>query len=138
MNNLMKHFFSFVLLVGFVSTSVYAGEPNVKSGMWKWSMTMQMAGMSFELPPTTYSSCLTKKDLIPQAPNTNEQCKMLKNRVTSDGVEWKMECRSEAGKSTSEGKMIYSKTRAKGEITVQTNGMTMVSKVSGHYIGNCN
>ena len=97
-----------------------------------------MAGMSFELPPTTYSACLTKKDLIPQAPNTNEQCKMLKNRVTSDGVEWKMECNSESGKSTSEGKMIYSKTRAKGEITVQTNGMTMVSKVSGHYIGNCN
>lgn len=138
MNKLLKHFFSVVLLVGFASMSVYAGEPNVKSGMWKWSMTMQMAGMSFELPPTTYSSCLTKKDLIPQASNTNKQCKMLKNRVTSDGVEWKMECSSEAGKSTSEGKMIYANTTAKGEITVITNGMTMVSKISGRYIGNCN
>ena len=137
MNKSTRYLFSFILILGFVSVILNAQEPKVKLGMWEWSMTMEMPGMSFNMSPITYESCLTKQDLIPQQTDPSQQCKMLHNKVTSSGVEWKVECTSEAGKSHSNGKVLYKYTTAKGKIEVLTNGMTMITKIKGHRIGAC-
>lgn len=134
MSKLIKYL---VVLVFLSSVSIKADSINAKPGMWKWSMTMQMVGMSFEMPPTTYTSCVTKKDLIPQQSNENQQCKVLKNNISNNSIEWKMECKSDAGMSISDGNIQYTKTTAKGEIKITTSGMTMISKISGKRIGAC-
>ena len=103
--------------------------------MWEWTSTMEVSGMSFPVPP--YSACLTKDDLIPQQSEENKDCKMLKNKVTRNSVTWKMECTTEGVKATSTGSIVYNKTTAKGKIEIQTNGMTMVSKMSGQRTGAC-
>ena len=128
-------FFITTLNVFFLSGSITASEPNIKAGEWKWTMTMEMAGM--QMPPVSYSSCITKKDLVPQQSNLDQQCKMLKNKTTNNSVEWEVECKSEAGKSISKGKMTYSGSTAKGNIDIITQGMTMKSKITGIRVGNC-
>ena len=114
-----------------------AGELNVKPGMWEWSTTMEMVGLPFTPPPMVYSSCVTEEDFIPQQSMDNKKCKMLENIVTSDSVEWKVECNNEGIKSVSTGKIVYSSTTAKGEIKVLTQGMEMISKITGKRTGNC-
>ena len=100
-------------------------------------MTMEMEGVAFTMPPIVYSNCLSKKDLIPEQSKENKDCKMLENKVTGNSIKWKMECKTEAGKSLSIGKITYNKTTAKGEIKVVTSNMTMISKLNGRYTGKC-
>ena len=133
MNKFIRNFF---VLSFFVIVSLSAKELDVKVGMWEWKGTMEMSGMSFPMP--SYSACLTKKDLVPKQPAENEDCKMLKNELTRNSVSWRMECASEGGKSISTGNILYNKTTAEGKIEIKVNGMTMISNISGHYIGSCN
>lgn len=135
MYKFIKYLLSVGLLAIMFSVSAYSKTPEVKEGMWSWSMTMEMAGM--QMPAMVYDDCVSKKDFIPQQKTPGQKCKMLKNKVSKEGVEWKMECTSEAGKSTSSGKIIYTKITAKGQIDVITQGMTMKSKITGKYTGKC-
>jgi hypothetical protein len=120
-------FLSFFL----IGVSANADEIDVKTGLWHWSMTMNMAGM--KMPPVKYTSVVTKEDLVPQQSNPNQQCKMLENRFEDDTVIWVVECRSEVGLSTSKGKIKYTKTTAEGEIVVITQDMSMKSIIKGHH-----
>lgn len=126
----------FVFVYGMFS-SLSASELNVKPGMWEWTTTMEMVGMPFTPPPMVYSSCVSKDEFIPQKSDENVDCKMLKQKITRDSVEWKMECNAESGTSLSEGKIFYSGTTAKGKVTVTTQGMIMISTFSGHRTGAC-
>ena len=135
MSRLITSFFIAMLHVYILSGCADANEPNIKAGEWQWTMTMEMAGM--QMPPIIYSSCVTKDDFVPQQSDPNQQCKMLKNKMTSNSVEWEIECKSEVGTSLSKGKMTYNGSTAKGEIDVITQGMTMKSKISGNRIGEC-
>lgn len=135
MKKLITSFFIAALYISFISGCADANEPNIKAGEWKWTMTMEMAGM--QMPPVSYSSCITKEDFVPQQSNPNQQCKVLKNKVTKNSVEWEIECKSEEGTSLSKGKMTYNGSTAKGEIDVIVQGMTMKSKITGKRIGAC-
>ena len=135
MKKLVASFLIAILPIYFLSGCADANEPNIKAGEWKWTMTMEMAGM--QMPPVTYSSCVTKEDFVPQQTDPNQQCEMLKNIVTDNGVIWEIECKSEVGTSLSKGEMIYNGSTAKGEINVVTQGMTMKSKITGNRIGSC-
>ena len=135
MNKLTRYIFSLTLFISFINAPVNASEPNIKIGMWEWNMVMEMQGM--QLPPVIYSSCVTKKDFIPQQTSPGQKCKTINSKVTKNGVEWKIECSSDNIKSLSEGKIIYSDTTAKGDIKVNTQGMHMISKINGRYTGIC-
>ena len=137
MNKLIRCFSSIAFFAYLVTAPACAAEPDVKLGMWKWKSTMEIVGMPFPVPPISYSDCLTKEDLIPKQPDDNQQCKMLDKKITSDSVEWKMECNGDAGKAVSEGKISYNGTSAKGEIKTSTQGMNMIVKLSGEHTGAC-
>ena len=81
---------------------------------------------------------MTKRDFIPQQDAQEEGCKMEDQKVTSKSVAWKMICNQEGGKSVSQGKIFYRGSTAQGEIKVYTQGMNMLSKISGKRIGKCN
>ncbi len=137
MKKFIKHFVLLAVFIFATITPLNATELNVKEGMWEWTTTMEMVGMPFTPPPMVYSSCVTKEDFIPEKSDENIDCKMLKKKITKNSVEWKMECSMEGAKSLSEGKMFYYGTTAKGEIKVTTQGMTMISKISGRRTGKC-
>ena len=137
MNTFIRYLFSLVLSLSFFGVSSNAQELNIKPGMWEWSMTMEMPGMSFKMPPITYESCITKQDLVPQQSNPAQQCEMLHYEVTNSSVQWKVECTDEDGKTLSNGEILYKNTRAQGSIEILTNGMTMIAKLNGHRTGVC-
>lgn len=137
MINLKYVLSSAALLASLTSIPAQAAEIDMKPGMWQWTMTTEMKGMPFALPPTTYSSCTTTEDLVPKQPKEPKGCKMLENKISGNDVTWKMECNGEGGQALSEGKMTYSGTTAKGEVQVTTQGMAMTSKISGLRTGEC-
>ena len=135
MSKLIKYILPITLSIFLFSMSACSDEPDVKPGMWSWSMTMEMAGM--KMPPITYTSCVTKEDLVPQQSTPNQDCKILEKSVEGNTILWTIECSSAGAKSMSKGKMTYTKDTAKGEIDVSTQGMEMKSRLSGKRIGNC-
>lgn len=137
MNYLKHNISSAILLACLISIPAQAAEVDIKPGMWRWTMTMEMKGMPFTLPPTTYSSCITKEDLVPEQSKQLKDCKILENKITGNSVSWKMECHTEGERVLSEGKMSYRDTTAKGKVQVTTHGIAMTSKISGQRTGNC-
>jgi len=133
MQKSMGYYLSILTLSTLLSVPAYSNSLDIKEGKWSWSMSMEMMGMM--MPPVTYDACVTKDDVVPQQQNQADGCKILQNKISNNTVTWKVECRGENGKSTSTGKLIYTKTTANGEIVVTTQGASMVSKLKGKYIG---
>lgn len=138
MGNCKKVLLLSVLLSAVGCSSSDASGVNMQPGMWEWTMTMDMPGMPMAMPPTVYSACLTKEDLVPKQPQDNQNCQVLKNKASGNSVEWKIECVIPGGgKSVSEGKMTYSGTTARGETKTHAQGMEMSSTMSGRRTGEC-
>ncbi|MDD5157149.1 DUF3617 family protein [Sulfurimonas sp.] len=132
MGGFIRNFFLFSF---FAVVSLSAKELDVEVGIWEWKSTMEMSGMSFVSP--SYSVCLTKKDLVPKQSEENKDCKMVENKISKNSVYWKMECTNDGVKSVSTGTILYNKTTANGKIEIDTNGMTMISNISGKRTGAC-
>ncbi len=126
----------FFVTLGAVATE--AKELDLKPGMWQWTTTMQMQEMGFSMPPITYSYCISEKDLIPtQSSQESKDCKLTQNKTVGNTVMWTVECTTEGEKSVSTGKMTYKKTTAEGKIEMTSQGMKMISTISGKRTGNC-
>jgi hypothetical protein len=125
--------FSFFACFAIVPLS--AEELDVEVGKWEWQGTVNMAGEIISVP--VYSTCLTKKDLIPKQSQENKYCKMVENKITKNRIDWKMECSGGNGQSTIIGHLFYNKTTAKGKIKTETSGMTIIANLIGQHIGSC-
>lgn len=134
------------LMVGsiFCITAVFA-EPNMKEGMWEIKGEMKIEGLPIPMPPmpVSYTQCLTKKDMVPQKKEKNQECKMIKNEMVGNTVTWVMQCKDKSGTTTdSTGTITYSGGSFDGTIqnvikdakgtTSQTN-----MKMSGKRTGDC-
>ena len=122
--------------MGYLS-SAQAADLNMEQGMWKWISTLEIEGMELPIPPFTYSSCITKQDLIPKKPENDQACKNIDQKITDNSIQWKMECNEDGDITVAEGKISYSGTSAKGNIQVTTKGMTMTTKLKGERTGAC-
>jgi hypothetical protein len=97
-----------------------------------------MQGM--EIPPQTFSQCITKKDMVPQNnndPNQQGNCKVSDVQTNGNTVSWTMVCKTEGGEMKSTGKITYQGDSFKGESTSEMMGMVMVAEMSGKRIGPC-
>ena len=77
-----KLFLVSMCVLAAVSVS-YAG-PDMKEGKWEMTTKMEMPGMPMEMPPVTYTQCLTKTDFVPQNAQQDPQTPWLRiaGRVT--------------------------------------------------------
>ncbi len=117
-------------------------KPNMKPGQWETTVQMEMPGMPMAMPPQTSSSCLTEKDMVPGAAQPGQECKVTKQKLTGDTLEWSVECKDKSGAvSTMVGKGTY-----KGETFTGTMQMTMShggapmqmnAKMTGKRVGDC-
>ncbi len=132
-----------VLVSLFRLPSVFA-EPNMKEGMWEIKGEMKIEGMPFPMPPVpmNYTQCLTKKDMIPQKKEKNQDCKMISNKMAGDTVSWVMQCTDKNGVMESTGKLTYKGNSFTGTVhivTTETNGEKSEStlQMSGKRTGDC-
>jgi hypothetical protein len=117
-------------------------EPNMQEGMWEITMKTEMAGMPMAMPPMKFTQCLTKKDLVPQKKEKNEDCKMISTKVDGNVVTWVAQCRMKDGTVDSTGKITYKGNGFDGVIKVlmdtkDTGKMEVTQYMSGQRIGDC-
>ncbi len=117
-------------------------KPNVKPGQWETTVRMEMPGMPMAMPPMVTSSCLTEKDLVPNTSQPGQDCKVTKQKVTGQTVEWAVECKDKNGAvSTMTGKGTYKEETFEGtmQMAMSHGGapMQMNAKVSGKRVGEC-
>lgn len=125
--------FGFTLLAG---TSCLAGSgPNLQEGLWEITSKMEMMGMN--MPEMKHTQCMTKTDAVPESSPQDQQCRMVNTTVKGDTVTWNMVCDTPEGKSTMNGTITYHGDSFKGMLTINTQGMEMVQRMSGRRIGEC-
>lgn len=117
-------------------------DVNMQDGMWEMTMKTEMSGMPFEVPPLKFSQCLTKKELVPQRKEKNEDCKMVNTRIEGNTVYWTAQCRTKEGTVDSKGKITYTGNSFNGTVVTVINDpksgkMEVTNRMSGKRIGDC-
>jgi len=121
----------------FLFLSNIAEAQNMKEGLWQITMTIEMPGMPMQMPPQTYTHCLTKKDMVPQKGEPNQECRMVKRDIEGDTVTWVMECKTSEGTAVFNGKVTYKGDSFEGIIKMKQSGMEMTQNLKGKWIGEC-
>jgi len=130
---------AFVLSVLWVSAAF--ASPNMQDGKWEITTTMDMKGLPVQMKPIKTTVCLDQKDVVPQKPQKNEDCKMISNKVEGNTVTWVMQCKDKNGTMDSTGKITYKGNSFDGTVNMDINGKQgkqhMAQKMSGKRIGDC-
>jgi len=119
------------------SSIALAGGPNMKEGLWEITTKMEIPGMPMQMPPQTYTQCITKKNMVPQKEEPNQECKMIKHDSKGDTVTWVVVCRTPEGKSHMNGRVTYKGTSFDGTVKITQAGMDMTQKMKGRWTGEC-
>jgi len=127
------------------SSSVFALD--MKDGMWEITTKIEMKGMP-EMPGSQefkHTMCMTKENAIPKGqenPQMDERCKILKQNISGNTINYAMECKEEKTSILTEGKITYSKNVFNGESSTTINDpnqgkMQINNKMTGKRIGDC-
>lgn len=131
-----------VFAVTLVSAAAFA-EPNFSEGQWEVKGEMKLEGMPFPMPamPFGYSQCITKKDLVPQKQEKNQECSTVSQKIEGNTVSWAMSCKDKNGNVTdSTGTATYAGATFEATMhmvttdakkSVSTSNMTMKGKRTG-------
>jgi hypothetical protein len=117
---------------------VHAGSgPDLNEGMWEITVDVEIPGMPMKMPPSTYTQCLKKDRAVPNDEKPGQAC--VTKDVTTKGntVTWTMTCTNPGGQMTGKGMVTYHKDKMDGSMTLEGQGMQMVSHFKGHRIGAC-
>jgi hypothetical protein len=130
-------FFIVVSLFFFACKSKSSG-PNMKEGKWEINVKFKTTGkMPFQMPPQTFTQCITKDKAIPQKIEPNQDCKITKSTISGDTVSWIVECKTSEGPVISEGTVTYKGEHFDGVIKMKHFGMDITQYMNGKWIGEC-
>ena len=113
---------------------------NMKEGNWKTTMIMQANG--FAMPPQTFTTCLTRENIVPQEKQEDGECLITSLRAKGDTVYWIMECKDEESVTYTQGEITYHGKTLEGTVVITVkpkggNPMTMTNSMKGQYLGPC-
>jgi hypothetical protein len=111
---------------------------DLKEGLWEITTKLDMPGMPFPMPPSTFTQCITKEYAVPkQVKEKVANCK-TDQKVVGNTVEWTTTCQEQNGVTVMNGKVIYEGDRFKGEIKIKNPDGTVVTQhITGRRIGEC-
>lgn len=137
-----KKLLSLSLICGFLLlglTVPVQAAPNMKTGLWEITTTMEMPGMPVKMPPQTTKQCIKENDLVPKNTDPNQKCEIVSQKMSGNTVSYEMKCKSNQNTMNSTGNIVYNGTTMNGTVTMLiTPGNTkMTSKMSGKYLGVC-
>lgn len=133
----MKTVKMILMLVGmlFVAGAALAG-PDIRYGLWETKVKMEMTGMPMEMPPVTFTQCITEQNSVPQQQDPNQDCQVTNNQIKGSTVSWDMQC-SGRGAMQGSGRITYEGDSFNGSFRAVTGGMEMTQHMSGRRIGDC-
>jgi hypothetical protein len=117
-------------------------DPAMQEGNWEVTMKMEMVGMPFPMPPMTVNQCVTKKDLVPDMSQRDQNCIVNDQKVTGDTLTWRMQCKGAQGSMDGEGRIKYSGDTYEGEMQANMTdksgkAMTIKYTMHGKHTGAC-
>lgn len=139
----IRSIFVILVAVSFLCPLLSFAEPDMREGLWEITVKMDMPGMPIQMPAMTHTQCITKKNLIPQEPEKNQDCKTISSKTSGNTVSWTIQCRDKDGTTAeSSGKVTYKGDKFDGiiDMTVNQPGqgkMKMTQRISGKRIGEC-
>lgn len=134
-----------VFVLSLVAGVAAFAAPNMKEGNWEIKGEIKLEGMPFPMPPMpiNYSTCLTKKDMVPQQKQKDQECTTISTKVQGDTVTWVTQCKDKKGVVTeSTGEITYKGNSFNGSVknvTKDTKGAQSLStlKMAGNRTGDC-
>jgi hypothetical protein len=119
--------------------------PNFSEGTWEIKAELKLEGLPFPMPPMpiNYTQCITKKDMVPQKQEKNQECTKVSEKTDGNTVSWVMQCKDSKGAVTdSTGTATYAGTTFDAKIsnvTTDAKGSKSTSKMtmSGRRTGDC-
>ncbi len=132
----------FAMLLIFISVSFAGSGTIMKEGLWEITSKMEMQGMPMQMPPITFTQCLTNQELVPNQSQAGQECRMKNVKTKGNTVTWDTVCDSHQGKVISSGKITYKGDRFDGVVTTNMEtpdqGLTQMKMLmSGRRIGKC-
>ena len=137
---LKKLFTASVVLLASFSISFAGSVPDIKEGEWEMTKQINLPEMGMEMPPKKFTQCLTKKDLIPQNYQSGQECKISDKKVVGNTVTWNLQCTGgHGGDMKGSGEITYAGKSLKGKVELKgaQPDMTMISQISGLFLGDC-
>ena len=128
---------SVILWLAVVSFAHASSGPDLKEGLWEITMSFEYPGMPMKMPPNTSTQCIKKDQAIPNNEQSGQECVSKDVTVNGNTVTWTMVCNNPGGQMTGKGRVTYHKDKMDGSMTMEGQGMNMVSHFKGHRIGAC-
>lgn len=121
-----------------MSPASAAGQVDMQDGEWEITTRMEMPGIPVQIPPMTFSQCITQKDLVPQNEQPDSECTVTHNQIDGNTVVWSVVCKGEEGETRGDGRITYHGDRFEGSMKMSMpEGMSMTNHMSGKRIGPC-
>lgn len=119
--------------------SARAAEPSqMRPGLWEVTVTMEMPGMPFKMPPTVTQQCVTPQEAQEKGvPPQGKDCAVTDMKRSGNRVTWKVACTGQTpGKG--EGEVVFSGPDAyAGKMRLETGGMAMSTAYRARRLGDC-
>lgn len=126
-----------------LNVSVAAAEmPDIQEGLWEVSSEATIPGMPMKMPAVTMEQCFTKQSMKPENIMQQNNCQMNSMDIQNNLAQWSMSCEQEGMTMQGAGNIQYQKTKFSGTFEMTMSGapqgaMTIQTKLTGHYIGDC-
>ena len=124
----------------FAPAVAFAAGATMKEGLWEITSTMEMPGMPFQPPPSTYSHCYTREDLKDDAqvvPRQQGDCRVTDMKRAGARVTWKVVCTGD-NKGTGTGEILFKGDSAyEGSMKFVMQEMSMTSHYTARRVGAC-
>jgi hypothetical protein len=135
-----KIFISLFVIALFLPSGIGMAGPNMKEGLWEVTVTMDIPGVSMQMPPQKHTQCLTKDNMVPQRGPVEacQECEIIKTEIKGDTVSWVVECKEPEGTVRGNGEVTYRGDTFDGVMEIRQGNTVMKQKLSGRWIGKCN
>jgi len=120
---------------------VRAGDEGFAEGLWEIMATDEFIGVATDIPPTTFSECLTREEPVPHLQWTGESCDVIGAEFVGQTLTWQLQCQTPYGEKEKQGVIRFDGDQFSGTITPGQSmpGMrtVTVTRLEGRFGGQC-
>ncbi|MRR51311.1 MAG: DUF3617 family protein [Rhodocyclaceae bacterium] len=123
--------------------SLQATEPaqiNLKEGLWRLSVEMEIPGRGPETGPLTQDICLRPNEVTKLAVPPNSPCQIHGLEISHRRMRWKISCEQYPMRSSGEGLMEFGGKQLTSALVMQTAppyAMRIKQSITGRYLSPC-
>lgn len=125
-------------IVTCIFLTLFAGKAvaDIKYGEWQITVQVQATGLPVEVPPETYTKCISQRNLTPGTNHDKKSCGNLDIQKKGDTVTWSVNCAKGGDTMKGSGNITYTGDAMAGTGLFEAGGKTMPTmKMNLNYTG---